>query len=280
MSRVVPGDPRAPEQIREHYEIEKGLAARLRAASGEDRRHLYTELYEELYRRVPHHLKLTQKMTADEQAEVVERQLRWLRPSVGKDDTFLEVGAGDCLVTFAVSRLVRKAIAIEVSETMAGHPDTPPNFELVISDGVSIPVPAGSVDVAYSQQLMEHLHPDDALQQLRNLHAALKAGGRYFCVTPNRVTGPHDISRHFDDVATGFHLKEYSIGELARLFREVGFREVALIVSTGSRPRRVPVWPFVLLETLLAPLPRGLRLKLARLVRPRVLFSFRLLGIK
>lgn len=280
MSRVLPGDPRAPEQIREHYEIEKGLAARLRAASGEDRRHLYTELYEELYRRVPHHLKLTQKMTADEQAEVVERQLRWLRPSVGKDDTFLEVGAGDCLVTFAVSRLVRKAIAIEVSETMAGHPDTPPNFELVISDGVSIPVPAGSVDVAYSQQLMEHLHPDDALQQLRNLHAALRPGGRYFCVTPNRVTGPHDISRHFDDVATGFHLKEYSIGELARLFREVGFREVALIVSTGRRPRRVPVWPFALLETLLAPLPRGLRLKLARLVRPRVLFSFRLLGIK
>lgn len=280
MARAVHGDPRAPELIREHYEIEKGLAARLRAASREDRRHLYTELYEELYRRVPHHLKLTQKMTADEAADVVERQLRWLRPSVGKDDTFLEVGAGDCLVTFAVSRLVRKAIAIEVSETMAGHPDTPPNFELVISDGVTIPVPSGSVDVAYSQQLMEHLHPDDALQQLRNLYAALKPGGRYFCVTPNRVTGPHDISRHFDDVATGFHLKEYSIAELARLFREVGFRTVSLYVSTGRRPRAVPVWPFAVLESLLSPLPRAARLKLARAVRPRVLFSFRLLGIK
>ena len=280
MARGGTDDPRAPELIREHYEIEKGLAARLRSASREDRTHLYSELYEELYRRVPHHLKLTQKRTADEDADVVERQLRWLRPSVGPEDTFLEVGAGDCLVTFAVSRLVKKAIAIEVSETMAGHPDTPPNFELVISDGVSIPVPPGSVDVAYSQQLMEHLHPDDALQQLRNLYTALKPGGRYFCVTPNRVTGPHDISRHFDDVATGFHLKEYTIGELAKLFREVGFRDVALYVSTGSRPRAVATWPFARIEALLSALPRKLRIRFARFVRPRVLFSFRLLGIK
>lgn len=280
MPSTYPGDPRAPELVREHYEIEKGLAARLRNASREERKTLYTELYEELYRRVPHHLKLQQKMTAGEEADVVERQLRWLRPSVGPEDTFLEVGAGDCLVTFAVSRLVKKAIAIEVSETMAGHPNTPPNFELVISDGVSIPVPPGSVDVAYSQQLMEHLHPDDALQQLKNLYDALKPGGRYFCVTPNRTTGPHDISRHFDEVATCFHLKEYTIGELARLFREVGFREVSLYVSTGSTPRSVSPAPFALVEKLLAPLPRKPRVKIARAIRPRVLFSFRLLGIK
>ena len=280
MARSLDVDFRTPEQIREHYEIEKALAARLRAASREERRDLYNALYEELYRRVPHHQKITQKLTADEQAGVVERQLRWPRPSVGPDDVFLEVGAGDCLVTFAVARLVRKAIAIEVSETIAGGASPPSNFELVISDGVSIPVAPGSVDVAYSQQLMEHLHPEDALEQLRNIRTALKPGGRYFCVTPNRTTGPHDISRHFDDVATCFHLKEYTVGELARLFREVGFRRVALYVSTSRRPHAVPVWPFAAIERALAPLPRKRRLRLARFVRPRVLYSFRLLGVK
>jgi SAM-dependent methyltransferase len=278
--RASAADPRPFEQIREHYEIEKGLAARLRAASREERGRLYTELYEELYRRVPHHQKLTQKVTADEQAEVVQRQLRWLKPSVGPEDTFLEVGAGDCLVTFAVARLVRRAIAVEVSETIAASASRPPNFELVISDGIAIPVPPGSVDVAYSQQLMEHLHPDDALEQLRNLWTALKPGGRYFCVTPNRTTGPHDISRHFDDVATCFHLKEYTIGELTRLFREVGFREVSLYVGTSSRPRAVATWPFAAIEAAVAPLPRRARLAVARRVRPRVLSSFRLLGVK
>jgi tetratricopeptide (TPR) repeat protein len=50
-----PQDPRPPEQIREQYDVERELADRLRAASREERKQLYTELYEELFRRIPHH---------------------------------------------------------------------------------------------------------------------------------------------------------------------------------------------------------------------------------
>ncbi len=271
---------RSPEQIREQYEIERRLADQLRAASRQDRKHLYTTLYEELFQKIPHHPLLTQKHTPEQKQEIVERQLRWLRPSVGPNDVFLEVGAGDCLVTFEVARLVHRAIAIEVSETVAHQDGAPGNFELVISDGTSIPVPAGSVDVAYSQQLMEHLHPDDALEQLRNIYDALKPGGRYFCVTPNRTTGPHDISKHFDESATGFHLKEYTIGELARLFRDVGFRDIKLYVATQGQAKAIPTLPFQVLEHLLRLVPRGPRIRLAYLVRPRVLFSFRLVAYK
>ena len=190
------------------------------------------------------------------------------------------MGAGDCLVTFAVARLVKKAIAVEVSETIAKASDTPENFELVLSDGVSIPVPPGSIDVAYSQQLMEHLHPDDALEQLENIYASLKPGGKYFCVTPNGITGPHDISRHFDDTATCFHLKEYTISGLAKLFKRVGFRQVYLYVSTGASPKAIPTWSFGMIESVLRPLPRSMRLQLGHRIRPRALVSFRLLGIK
>jgi SAM-dependent methyltransferase len=73
---------------------------------------------------------------------------------------------------------------------------------------------------------MEHLHPDDALLQLTNVYRALAPGGVYICLTPNRLTGPHDISCYFDTVATGFHLKEYTASELIPLFRHVGFRSV------------------------------------------------------
>lgn len=273
-------DPRTPEQIREQYEVERVLADQLRGASREERRSLYTRLYDELFRRVPHHPLMTQSRTPEEKRVILDRQLRWLRPLVGPDSTFLEVGAGDCMVTFEVAKLVRKAIAIEVSETVVGEGRPPDNFELIISDGTSVPVPVGSVDVVYSQQLMEHLHPDDALEQLRNIYAALKPGGRYFCVTPNRTTGPHDISRFFDERASGFHLKEYTIGELNRLFREVGFRRVGLFVDTGSRPRTISTIPFRVMERALAPLPRGVRIRTARRVKPGALFSFRLVATK
>lgn len=52
---------RTRNQVREHYEIEKELAARLRNASREERRHLYSSLYDDLLRRIPHHPMLLQE---------------------------------------------------------------------------------------------------------------------------------------------------------------------------------------------------------------------------
>ncbi len=40
------------DRLRRHFEIERELANRLRASSKEDRRTLYGEIYEELFRRV------------------------------------------------------------------------------------------------------------------------------------------------------------------------------------------------------------------------------------
>ena len=161
--RIPEGEQRTPEQLKEHYIIEKELASRLRSASREERRHLYTALYDELFRRVPHHPQLTQKADPQTQAEAVSAQLALLSRFLKPDSTFLEVGPGDCRLAFEVAKRVRKVIAVDVSEEITRTSERPDNFELIISDGSSIPVPVESVDVAYSNQLMEHLHPDDAL---------------------------------------------------------------------------------------------------------------------
>ena len=55
------GEYRTPEQLREHYEIEKELATKLRESSHEERRALYASLYEELYQLVPSHSQLAQQ---------------------------------------------------------------------------------------------------------------------------------------------------------------------------------------------------------------------------
>jgi len=115
---------------------------------------------------------------------------------------------------------------------------------------------------------MEHLHPDDAHEQLHNILDVLKPGGVYICITPNRITGPHDISRGFDEEATGFHLKEYTTSELTALFRQVGFSKIRPHV--GARGSYLPFHPWLLAgaEWLALALPPRLR---RRLLRARIL---------
>jgi SAM-dependent methyltransferase len=170
----------------------------------------------------------------------------------------LEIGPGDCSVALEAARRVRECIVVDVSTEITRKAEWPDNFHLIISDGSSVPVPEGSVDIAYSNQLMEHLHPDDARQQLVNVQRALKPGGRYICRTPNRLSGPHDISRYFDETATGFHLREYTLTELAKVFRDVGFAHLGAFVVVRGRFLPHPLAPVLTIEWILEHLPRRL----------------------
>src|SRR3972149_6384290 len=107
---------RTPDQIREHYEIEKQLAHRLRNSTSEERRTLYTSLYDELFRSVPHHPQLTAKSSPEESAGKVAYELKHLQPFLKSDTIFLEIGPGDCALSFAVAKLVKTIYAIDVSE--------------------------------------------------------------------------------------------------------------------------------------------------------------------
>jgi len=242
---------RSAAQIREHYEIEKELAARLRGGTAEQRKQLYGQVYDEMYRRIPHHPMLTRKVSPAERAVLISAQMEFLTRFIAKDTTYLEVGAGDCALTFEVAKRVRKAIGVEVSAEIPLADQRPRNFELVLSDGTSIPVPAASVDVVYSHQLMEHLHPEDARVQLVNLNRSLRRGGVYLCLTPNRLTGPHDISRGFDTVATGLHLHEYTNAELFDLLHSCGFEPLMLYNSLRGHTFRIPTRPLLAIESWL-----------------------------
>lgn len=272
---------RTHEQVLEHYKIEKALAACLRTGTAEERRTLYGDLYDELYRRVPDHPQLTNKSKPGSASDTIDREWQFLRGYVSTDTTYLEVGPGDCRLTFEVAKHVRKAIGVDVSATITSSDRRPPNFQLVLTDGTSIPVPPGSVDVAFSNQLMEHLHPDDAREQLVNLVRALRPGGKYICITPNRLTGPHDISRGFDDVATGFHLREYTNTELIALFRECGFDHIEIHSSIRGHSFRVPTGALLAFERWLIRQPAARRRALmSRPLLAKVLNNCRLVAVK
>jgi SAM-dependent methyltransferase len=270
---------RSPALLRQHYEVEKELADRLRHATREQRRSLYGLVYDELYQRVPQHPQLTRKASPELSRAGLVPQLRLLRRYLRPETVVLEIGPGDCALSFALAEQVRQVYGLDVSETITQRATLPPNFKLILSDGTSVPLPAESIDVAYSNQLMEHLHPDDALEQLEGIWRALRPGGVYVCITPNRLSGPHDISAHFDAVATGFHLKEYTVAELSQLFRKVGFRKVQTLLGRQGVCIPAPVAPVVAGEAILGLLPPGPRRALGRTVG-RAFLGIRLLGTK
>lgn len=86
----------------------------------------------------------------------------------------------------------KQVFAVDVSEQNHGRgPETRDNLTLVICDGCTIPLPPNTVDVVYSNQLIEHVHPDDLVQQLGSVRSVLRQNGTYLCVTPNRLNRPH-----------------------------------------------------------------------------------------
>jgi SAM-dependent methyltransferase len=270
---------RSNADIESHYRVEIELAERLRSAPRDERLGLYGAVYDELFRRVPTHPQLTRKVTAAEQRAGVADRIALLAPFIEPETVFLEIGAGDGSLTVEVAGRARQCYALDVSREILSGVDHP-RVEAVLSDGCSVPVPESTVTVAYSFQVMEHIHPDDALEQLHNLFAVIAPGGSFFCVTPNRLNGPHDVSKYFDTVARGFHLKEYTVGELDALFRQVGFRRVEAWPRFNGRYVRLPLGFVKGFEKVFGALPVSWRRRMGKLPFIRNVLSAPLRAIK
>jgi SAM-dependent methyltransferase len=264
------------DQIKAHYELEKKLSNQLRKASVSERKNLYNDTYNEVYSKVSYLLPLQRKLSSSE----LRNYLKMLGPYLNKDITFLEIGPGNCILSFAVSKRVKFVYAVDVSTEVTKNSQSPQNFKLIISDGTNIPVPQASINFAYSNQLMEHLHPEDAYEQLKAIYQALKKGGKYLCITPNRISGPHDVSQYFDEVATGFHLKEYTVSELVEILKNVGFRKCTFLLGTKGYFFEFPYRLIVVVENILELLPFFIRKRVARFLPIRILLGIKILAQK
>lgn len=254
-----PSPPEAehsPEELRQHYEIETALALELCRADRTERARLYGAVYDRLFRQVPG---LARGAGAASRAREVELQAQALAPFLGPDLVLLELGAGDCALALQLASRVGRVHAVEASAEASRGVQPPDNLDLVLSGDPRLPLADGSVDVAYSCHFIEHLHPEDAREHADEVRRVLARQGCYVCVTPNRLWGPHDISRFFDDEPRGLHLREYGYGDLRDLLRGAGFRRIAALRGVGRPPRAVAPTPYVALEAVLDAMPRRLR---------------------
>jgi SAM-dependent methyltransferase len=262
---------RTPAQLRNHYEVEKALADRLKATrTPAERARLYATMYQELFARVPDHPRLTVARDPQGEARQVARLVALLRPHLGPDIEYVEFGAGTCALAFAVASRVRRARAVEIADQIPPGAVRPANFQLVLYDGWNLDIAPASVDLVFSEQFVEHLHPDDARHHFELVRALLRPGGRYLLRTPERWTGPHDVSRWFAPRAQGFHLREWSYAELAQEARTVGFARVQAYWNGRGRCIRVPVAAMHGIEAAMAAWPLGLRRALGHRLIPMV----------
>ena len=267
------GVSRPVDEVIAQYEYERAAAQRLLNASREERRKLYGEIYDNLFRQFPTHPELTQRQSPERRLEL-QLRLDSIKPLLNSRTVFADIGAGDCEFAKIAASQVKTVYALEVSfEKSLQEQANNSNLVLLNFDGFEIPLPNDSIDVAYSHQVLEHLHPEDVIEHLREVYRILKPGGYYLCVTPHRFTGPSDVSRYFTREATALHLKEYTYEELYKKFHQVGFLKVWGYTPTRRIPIHfVPVVFNIVIERMIAPLPYALRKKMTMTIsRSRVI---------
>lgn len=277
-----PPEPRQPlpadrsyDSVWHHFQVERAIAERLKAADRSGRKQIYASMYDELFAQVPDHPRLTRRDNAALTDRANLSKTRLVNPFAVSDSVFLEFGSGDCCFSFAMAERFRHVYAVDIADQISPGVQRPKNFSLVVYDGYNLDLPEDSVDLAFSDQLIEHLHPDDAEHHFRLVHRVLKPGGLYLLRTPHRLTGPHDVSRYFSAEAQCFHLKEWTYSELAATLADLGFDSVRAYWFGRGVLLRLPLLWFRLLEQL--PRAAGSRLpaRLARLLLPSVTVAVR-----
>jgi SAM-dependent methyltransferase len=157
-----------------------------------------------------------------------------------------------------------------------------PSLRWTVSDGVHLErfEAPDSYDAAISDQVIEHLHPDDLVAHFVGVRAILKPGGRYAFATPHAFAGPSDVSLVFEsERPQGMHLKEYTYRELQAAVSAAGFKRIdavfrlprAIRARCGRRVQPLPSRTYFLylrlMERAMGRLPHRRRRQAARVLR-------------
>lgn len=159
---------------------------------------------------------------------------RWIKPQ----DTVLDLGCGWC--EFINAAKCGRKFGMDLNPDARSHAN--PDVSIVEQD-CSQPwtVPAGSLDVVFTSNFLEHLPDKNALERtLASAHGALKQGGIFIAMGPNikYVRGAYwDFFDHY------IPLTELSLEEA---LTKNGFRVresfARFLPYTMSQGRQYPVW--------------------------------------
>jgi len=272
--------------------LEIQYGRKLRKSTKKERRTLVSEAYEAV-----------RKLRSSQIEENVWRKVRKRRAGSSRrlvdalimlcnhDSRVLEVGCGRGHTCSKLAPYVECIAGIDASESNVEEARgllleaNITNFQVYKALADSLPecFAPQSFDKVMSIDVLEHLHPDDHLAHLSDAFELLRPGGCYIAIAPNRFTGPHDVTRIIYPDATepmGFHLNEFSYGDIVRDMKNIGFHNIRSplpiwpLTPTISNKLLIPSKWFIRIENTFLPVRHGSTLSL--FYRKTL---FRLLGV-
>jgi SAM-dependent methyltransferase len=260
---------RTYEQVKNHYLVERSIAKKLKNSNREERKKIFGTMYKELFRKVPDHPRLTRRVSQQLTDEANKGKMSLVDGFIDKSTVFAEFAPGDCRFSCEVAMRVKYVYGIDISDQRDPKSIIPKNFKLVIYNGYDLnEIDNNSIDIIFSDQLIEHIHPDDTLLHFKLAHKVLKRGGKYVFRAPHSLTGPHDVSQYFSDEPEGFHLKEWTHIEIKPILKALGFSAMHTYWHARGTNIRMPYFYFAFCEYFLGLFPKRYVRKPAKYLIP------------
>lgn len=165
--------------------------------------------------------------TKDPQVTLFEKEL--------KGKSIIDFGCGEGYFLMNIQKKIpyKKLTGVDVfiPETLKNHADI--HF---ISAGIIQFQTAEKYEVAFSDNVIEHLAPRDLPEHLKSVYDSLLPGGKFILVMPNRLFGPMDVTRILDNSssgrvqAQGGHLNESTYHEMVNALSQVGFADFQTVL--------------------------------------------------
>jgi SAM-dependent methyltransferase len=272
--------PVTEQMVLHHWALERRLTNELLSSDPVYRWDVFERCYTTLYSELPWLNELTGTASRESRVDEAEDWCRLIGPPPKR---VYEVGSGKGRLIAALADRGYECTATDITrERGQKWTAARPSLRWTVSDGVHLDrfETPESYDAAISDQVIEHLHPDDLVAHFVGAHAILKPGGRYAFATPHAFEGPSDVSCVFDsERPQGMHLKEYTYRELQAAVHAAGFSRIdavfrlprAVRARCGRRPhpRRSRAYFLYLcrVERALARLSHHRRRQAARVLR-------------
>ena len=220
-TEIPPGEPRTPAELREHMRSRRSSQSPASCPAGGSARALRPGLQRAVPARAAHP-QLVKKTDPESFAWAIHSRVLSSSRSSGPTQPSSRWAPETARCRSPCLRACGRSMRWTLRRDHEGSRATSPTSRGGSPTGRISPSPGQHRRRVQQPGHRAHLHPEDAGDQLTVRFPARACV--YVCITPNRVSGPHDILGIFDDVVTGFHLKEYTFRELRRLFEDIGFR--------------------------------------------------------
>lgn len=158
--------------------------------------------------------------TKDPQVTLFEKEL--------KGKSIIDFGCGEGYFLMNIQKKIpyKKLTGVDVfiPESLKKHPHIQ-----FITSGIINFASREKFELAFSDNVIEHLSPLDLMDHLRSVYESLVPGGKFILVMPNRLFGPMDVTRILDNSssgriqAQGGHLNESTYHEMVSALTKIGF---------------------------------------------------------